>query len=77
MSNLETDELTEGQYKYDDIFSMNVKKQKVITSMFVKLLRLRENLQENNSQPAPSSTAMELRMSDNLHSCIVYSSLGK
>ena len=78
MSNLQTDELTEGQYKYDDIFSMNVKKQKVITSMFVKLFKLREKIQENtNSQPAPSSTAMELRMSDNLHSCIVYSSLGK
>ena len=78
MSNLETDELTQGQYKYDDIFSMDVKKQKVITSMFVKLFKLRENLQENtSSQPAPSSTAMELRMSDNLHNCIAYSSLGK
>ena len=79
LSKFETTNLTKENVTYEDLFSPDVHKQKVITMMFIELFELRKKLQENrNSQPAPSPTVpVELRMSNDLLDCTVYSSFGK
>ena len=79
LSQFETTNLTKENVTYEDLFSPDVHKQKVITMMFIELFELRKKLQENrNSQPAPSPTVpVELRMSNDLLDCTVYSSFGK
>ena len=79
LANLKTTNMIKEKPVYEDIFSPNVQKQKVITVIYMELFELRKNLQENqNSQPAPSPIQpVELRMSNNLHDCTVYSSFGK
>ena len=75
--NFDTEEIANKQIKYDDIFSENIVKQKEITSLFLILFKIRNEIQENqNSQPAPSNTDVMLRTSNNLHDCIVYLSSG-
>ena len=75
---METEEMATGKIKYSDIFSKDVHKQKEITSLYLKLFKIRTRMmEENNSQEAPSTTPMVLKLSNNLQSCIVYSSLGK
>ena len=72
------EELTEGAAKYEDIFSQNVRKQKVITMIYLKLFEIRSKLMENNeSLRAPSSLSMELRMTSDLPLCIDLSFSGK
>ena len=70
--NIKSDEITKEKVKYEDIFSSDVQKQKVITVLYQELFKIRENLSENlNSQLAPSTTqSVELRTSDDLLQCI-------
>ena len=78
VNKLRTEELATGKIMYDDIFSSDVNKQKEITSLYLKLFKIRSRiLEDNNSQEAPSTTPMVLKLSNNLQSCIVYSSFGK
>ena len=70
--------ITSGEISYDDIFSEEILKQKVVTSLFSNLFKTRESLLEKiNSQSAPSNTEVMLEMSDPLHPSIVNSSFGK
>ena len=72
------EEITDGEVKYEDIFSQNLKKQKVITMMFLKLFEIRTKLEENEEcQRAPSTMSMALRMSSDLPLCIDLSFSGK
>ena len=61
--------------EYDDIFAKDVKKQKTATALFTDLLRIRKDLLMK--QDPSSSSQVELRRSNNLQPCIVYSSFGK
>jgi hypothetical protein len=62
----------------NDIFSDNVLKQKEVTTLFLKLFAITDKLiEEKANHDDPSSTRVELDVSDNLHHCIVYSSPGK
>ena len=72
VQNIKSDEITKEKVKYEDIFSSDVQKQKVITVLYQELFKIRENLCENlNSQLAPSTTqSVELRTSDDLLQCI-------
>ena len=71
LNKLRTTEVTEGGLEYEDIFSKNVKKQKVITALYITLFKIRKDLLENqHSQRALSTTNMELRMSSDFHLCI-------
>ena len=63
---------------YDYIFTDDVQKQKEVTTLCLKLFNIRDKLiEEKANQDGPSSTRVELDVSDNLHNCIVYSSPGK
>ena len=54
--NFDTEEIANRKIKYDDIFSENIVKQKEITSLFIILFKIRNEIQENQtSQPAPSN----------------------
>ena len=78
LNEYKTDEVASENVKYDDIFSDNVKKQKVATALFLNLFRIRTNILENpNSQEAPSNTNVLLKLSYNLQPCIVNLSSGK
>ena len=69
--NLRTKDVTDGGVEYSDIFSNNVKKQKVITALYRTLFNMRRDLIENRySQRALSTTNMGLRMRSHLHLCI-------
>ena len=62
--NIKSNEVTKEKIKYEDIFSSDIQKQKVITVLYQELFRIREHL---NSQLAPSTTQpVELRTSDDL-----------
>jgi hypothetical protein len=72
-----SDDLAISANNYD-IFSDDVLKQKEVTTLFLKLFSIRDKLIEEKTNPDdPSSTRLELDVSDNLHRCIVYSSPGK
>ena len=61
VNKLRTEELATGKIMYDDIFSSDVNKQKEITSLYLKLFKIRSRiLEDNNSQEAPSTTTMVL-----------------
>ena len=73
-----SDDLAITSVTYDDIFSDDVLKQKEVTTLFLKLFSIRDKLIEEKTNPDdPSSTRLELDVSNNLHHCIVYSSPGK
>ena len=73
-----SDDIAKTSATYDDIFSDDVQKQKEVTTLFFKLFNIRDKLIEAKAnQDDPSSTRVELDVSDNLHHCIVYSSLGR
>ena len=73
-----SDDLAITSATYDDIFSDDVLKQKEVTTLFLKLFSIRDKLIEEKTNPDdPSSTRLELDVSDNLLDCIVYSSPGK
>ena len=66
-----SEEITRRDIRYDDIFSDEISKQKVITALFNNLFKIRENITEEiNSQSAPSNTDVMLEMSDPLLSSI-------
>jgi hypothetical protein len=70
-NNLKTKDIIVGGAEYEDIFSKNVKKQKVITAFYMTLFKMKKDLIENQySQRALSTSNMELRMSSDLHLCI-------
>ena len=72
------EDITDGAVEYVDIFSQNVKKQKVISMIYLKLFKIRTKLEENKeSQRAPSTMSMALRMSSDLPLCIDLSFSGK
>ena len=59
LANLKTTNIIKEKPVYEDIFSPDVQKQKVITVIYIELFELRKNLQENqNSQLAPASHNM-------------------
>ena len=73
-----SDDLAITSATYDDIFSDDVLKQKEVTTLFLKLFSIRDKLIEEKTNPDdPSSTRLELDVSDNLLDCIVYSCPGK
>ena len=76
-SKLQSEEAVAGQVKYEDIYGDH-HKQKVIVSLFAKLLEIRktmvEDIQKNNSDP--SISAEMLKTSYNLQPCIVNLSSG-
>ena len=73
-----SDDLAIRSATYDDIFSDDVLKQKEVTTLFLNLFNIRDKMIEaKENQDDPSSTRVELDVSDNLHHCIVYSSPGK
>ena len=73
----ENENISNSETKYENIFSNDVRKQKEITSLYTDLLKIRERLIKENSQEAPSSTAVELTVNSNLPNSIVYSLFGK
>ena len=68
-------DVASARVEYDDIFAKDVKKQKTATALFTDLLRIRKDLLMK--QDPSSSSQVELRGSNNLQPCIVYSSFGK
>ena len=78
LSELNATDIANENIKYEDLFSKNVNKQKAITALFLSLFNIRNKiLEKQNSQMAPSNTGVMLKLSDNLHSCTVYSIFGK
>ena len=75
-NHLKSDKVTRNRVEYNDIFSEDINKQKEITALFIELFKIRTTLLKN-SQLAPSSTAVELTLSKDLHNCIDYSMCGK
>ena len=72
----QTQSVTKGKVKYADIFSPNIEKQKVATTLFNKLFKLREHIiEEKDSQMAPSFTSVQLKMSDNLQHNVLFTQL--
>ena len=72
---LKTRGVADTNIVYDDIFSEDVKKQKSVTALFKDLLSIRTDLLQK--QDPSSSSTVELRRSNDLQPCIVYSSFGK
>ena len=78
LSEFKTNEINKEDVNYEHIFSNDVQKQKVVTSLFISLFKIRNSMMENrNSQEAPSPTRVELNLSHNLQTCIVNSYSGK
>ena len=70
---LKTKDVANSGAKYKDIFSKEVGKHKVITALFNMLFKLREKIiEEQNCQQAPSPTGVELNLSNNLHSNVLF-----
>ena len=75
---LNTKEIANENIEYEDLFSKDIGKQKTITALFLLLFKIRDDiLQKQNSRQAPSTTGVMLKLSNDLHPCTVYSSLGK
>ena len=72
---LKTRDVADTNIVYDDIFAEDVKKQKSVTALFMELLSIRTDLLQK--QDPGSSSTVELRRSNDLQPCIVYSSFGK
>ena len=72
------EELVSGEVKYKDLFG-DVYKQKVVVTLFTKLLDIRKTMAQNSQQetPDPSISDKMLKNSYNLHHSIVNSSSGK
>ena len=73
-SKLESNEMVDYKITDEDIYS-NPQKQKVITTVFAKLLAIRENMM-NQAQRNPSTSQGVLKISDNLQVSSVYYSSG-
>ena len=73
LSQLKSDEIVAEKSEYKDLFE-NVQKQKAITNLFERLLKIRNSLVDENlmKKPNPSITAQMLKISDNLHKCTVH-----
>ena len=72
----QTQSVTKGKVKYEDIFSPNIEQQKVANALFNKLIKLREDIiEEKDSQMAPSFTSVQLKMSDNLQHNVLFTQL--
>ena len=72
------EEFVSGEVKYEDILR-DVYKQKVVVTLFRKLLDIRKTMAQNRQQetPDPSISDQMLKNSYNLHHSIVNSSSGK
>ena len=66
----ETNEISQSNVKYEDLFSNNVHKQKVVTALYTQLLNIRDFLLKQRENPSTGS--LVLRMSNNIHTVIVY-----
>ena len=72
-----TEEMSNHNIVYEDIFHEDVSKQKAVTALFKALIELRSKmLQDLQSQQSPSTSTVVLRRSDILP-CIMNSSFGK
>ena len=77
-SNFITEDVSNLDIKYEDIFSQNLQKQKAITALFLNLFKIKDDIMKRkNSQEAPSNTHVMLDMSDYLLPCTVLSYFGK
>ena len=77
INTLESEEITRNKIVYEDIFNNDVNKQKEVTALFCALIQIRKKkLQDLLKEQSPSTSDEELRRSDILQPCIVYSSLG-
>ena len=77
LDTFKTEEISNHNIVYEDIFHKEVTKQKAVTSLFQALIELRRKmLQDLQSQQSPSTPTGALRRSDILP-CIMNSSLGK
>ena len=73
---LESTELANNYVEYDHIYSQDINKQKEISSLYLKLFKIKNDIEEF-CQPAPSTIDMVLMRSDYLPHRIVHSSFGK
>ena len=77
INTLESEDITRNKIVYEDIFNNDVNKQKEVTALFCALIQIRKKkLQDLLKEQSPSTSDEELRRSDILQPCIVYSSLG-
>ena len=77
LNTFKTEDISKNKVVYEDIFHDDVTKQKEVTALFCALLEIRKNkLQDLLQEQNPSTSDGELRRSDMLQPCIIYSSLG-
>ena len=74
---LKSQQLTKNRMEYENIYSSDVNKQKEITSLFIDLFKIKNELEQEKCQQAPSIIDVVLVNDDNLHCSIVHHSSGK
>ena len=74
---LNSQQLTKNRMEYENIYSSDVNKQKEITSLFIDLFKIKNELEQDTCQQAPSIIHVVLVNDDNLHCSIVHHSSGK
>ena len=74
---LNSQQLTKNRMEYENIYSSDVNKQKEITSLFIDLFKIKNELEQEKCQQAPSIIDVVLVNDDNLHCSIVHHSSGK
>ena len=70
-----TTELANNNVEYEHIYSQDIMKQKEISSLYLKLFKIKNDIEER--QAAPSTIDVVLMRSDYLPQRIVHSSFGK
>ena len=75
---LKSREAANNKVVYQDILE-DYLKQKEVTHLFAKLMKIRDSLVDKNLRwiPAPSTSAEMLEDDDNLHASIVHNPFGK
>ena len=72
---LKSTELANYNVEYEHIYSQDINKQKEISSLYLKLFKIKNDIEER--QAAPSTIDVVLMRSDYLPQRIVHSSFGK
>ena len=74
---LKSQQVTKNVMEYENIYSSDVNKQKEITSLFMDIFKIKNELEQEKCQQAPSIIDVVLVNDDNLHCSIVHHSSGK
>ena len=74
---LRSSQIAQKKIAYEDLYSNDVYKQKAITSLFLELFKIKSVIEDDSSQPAPSTKDMVLVGDDDLSFDIVHPSSGK